>query len=86
MLEIWRTHGAQDFLCTQYEGTIYESNSGNYPVTDTHPNCRCTRELFATSDDSGVAVPAPPDDPPPPVYYPGPPVRPPPSTPIGLKK
>ena len=46
-LEVWTLHGAKDYLCTQYDGTIWEVFSGPHPETDTHPNCKCTREPFA---------------------------------------
>ena len=46
-LELWKINGAQDYLCTQYEGTIWEVFNGPYPETDTHPNCRCERIPFA---------------------------------------
>ena len=49
-MEIWTIHGAEDLLCTQYDGTIWEANTGPHPVTDTHPNCKCTRDVFATNE------------------------------------
>lgn len=49
ILEIWNIHGAEDWLCTQYDGTIWETYTGPHPVTDTHPNCRCTRDPFSVT-------------------------------------
>lgn len=39
-------HGAIDFPCTKWDGTIWELGVGPMPITDTHPNCRCTREVY----------------------------------------
>lgn len=38
----WQINGAEDFLCTQYDGMIWNINDEHpEPVTDTHPNCVC---------------------------------------------
>ena len=54
-LEIWILHGAQDYLCTQYENTIHPINEGPIPEVDTHPNCKCERVPFNL--DAPVAKP-----------------------------
>lgn len=43
---MWFIHGAEDDLCTQYEGQIWEDGASDekFPEVDTHPNCKCTRE------------------------------------------
>ena len=51
-LEIWRTHGALDWLCQQFNNTMWEAYTGPHPETDTHPNCRCTRDVFSTTNDT----------------------------------
>ena len=43
---MWNTHGAEDYLCTQWDGTIWEVGLGPYPEIDTHPHCKCTRDNF----------------------------------------
>ena len=43
---MWNIHGAEDDICTKYDKTIWEVNTGPYPVVDTHPNCKCTRDTF----------------------------------------
>ena len=48
VLEVWTLHGAVDELCTQYEGTIWERGTGPQPVQDTHPNCKCTRDVHSS--------------------------------------
>jgi len=50
--EVWNLHGAEDFACTQWDGTIWEVGTGPIPGTqsqmnDTHINCRCTRDRIA---------------------------------------
>lgn len=38
----WRTNGAEDFVCTQWDGEIWSVNEVHpEPVTDTHPYCKC---------------------------------------------
>ena len=46
ILEVWVLHGAEDTLCTQYEGAVYEKGDGPQPEDDTHPNCHCERVEF----------------------------------------
>jgi hypothetical protein len=38
----WKLNGAEDFLCTQYDGEVWSVNEVHpKPVQDTHPNCVC---------------------------------------------
>ena len=61
MLEMWKINGAKDELCLQYDGTIWEVNTGPYPEADTHPNCKCERIPFAgdLTDPAGVRITPP---------------------------
>lgn len=55
----WKTNGALDYLCLQYEDTIWEVYDGPFPVDDTHPNCKCDRVPFAHEDIPQNILPPP---------------------------
>ena len=40
---MWVLHGAEDYACTRWEGTVWdvESDTIPLPIVDTHPNCKC---------------------------------------------
>ena len=52
-VEMWVTRGAKDRLCRRFEGELYNQGMGPIPGHDTHPNCRCVRELVAVVTDDG---------------------------------
>ena len=54
----WILHGAEDLLCTQYEGEIwFLTDNFPIPINDTHPNCACELVRVEIVTDFPVADP-----------------------------
>ena len=63
VVEMWVVHSeTKDHLCLRFEGEMYNQGEGPRPVEDSHPHCRCRREVVAIPSDKGGlkwAVPKP---------------------------
>lgn len=55
VVEMWvlSSESARDQLCTRFEGELYNQGQGPYPDVDTHPHCKCSREIVAIPNDKG---------------------------------
>lgn len=58
---MWVIHGAEDDLCVDLEGQIWELDDPTMkqPVDDTHPNCVCTLDDIDIFDDTTIPPPPP---------------------------
>ena len=52
--EQWQIRGAEDFLCVQYDGTIWPLGEGPQPEQATHPNCRCERVHYEYQEPTDI--------------------------------